>query len=108
MPKTDFPAGSLIMLILRVLQGGKLHGYAIAQRIRLLSGDVLQVEEGSLYPALQRILAQGWAKADWGLSETNRRVRFYTLSPSGRRQLEIEVARHHAAGAAIAAVLRNA
>jgi PadR family transcriptional regulator, regulatory protein PadR len=108
MPKPDFPAGSLIMLILRVLQGGKLHGYAIAQRIRLLSGDALQVEEGSLYPALQRILAQGWAKADWGLSETGRRVRFYTLAAAGRKRLEIEVARHHASNAAIAAVLRNA
>ncbi len=108
MPKPDFPAGSLVMLILRVLQGGKLHGYAIAQRIRLLSGDALQVEEGSLYPALQRILAQGWAKAEWGLSETGRRVRFYTLSAGGRKQLEIELARHHAANAAIAAVLRNA
>ncbi len=108
MPKPDFPAGSLVMLILRVLQGGKLHGYAIAQRIRLLSGDALQVEEGSLYPALQRILAQGWVKAEWGLSETGRRVRFYTLSAGGRKQLEIELARHHAANAAIAAVLRNA
>jgi transcriptional regulator len=108
MPKTDFPTGSLIMLILRVLQGGRLHGYAIAQRIRLLSGEVLVVEEGSLYPALQRILAQGWAKAEWGLSETGRRVRFYTLSSGGRKQLDAEIARHHAANAAIAAVLHNA
>jgi PadR family transcriptional regulator, regulatory protein PadR len=108
MPKSDFPTGALVMLILRVLHSGKLHGYAIAQRIRLLSGDALQVEEGSLYPALQRILAQGWAKAEWGLSETGRRVRFYTLSAGGRKQLEAEVARHQAANAAIAAVLRNA
>lgn len=108
MPKTDFPTGSLIMLILRVLQGGKLHGYAIAQRIRLLSGEVLMVEEGSLYPALQRILAQGWAKSEWGVSETGRRVRFYTLSAGGRKQLELEIARHQTANAAIAAVLRNA
>ena len=108
MPKADFPTGSLVMLILRVLHSGKLHGYAIAQRIRLLSGDALQVEEGSLYPALQRILAQGWARAEWGLSETGRRVRFYTLSAAGRKQLETEVARHQAANAAIAAVLRNA
>ncbi len=108
MPKTDVPTGSLVMLVLRVLQNGKLHGYAIAQRIRLVSGEALQVEDGSLYPALQRILAQGWAKAEWGQSETGRRVRFYTLSASGRKQLEIEVARHRAASAAIAAVLRNA
>lgn len=108
MPKTDFPAGALVMLILRVLQGGRLHGYAIAQRIRLLSDDVLKVEEGSLYPALQRVLAEGWANASWGTSETGRRVRFYTISAAGRRQLEAEVARHQTATEAIAAVLRNA
>ena len=108
MPRTDFPTGALVLLILRVLHGGRLHGYAISQRIRLLSDDVLQVEEGSLYPALQRILAQGWAKAEWGASETGRRVRFYTLSASGRKQLDIEVARHQAANAAIAAVLKKA
>jgi len=108
MPRTDFPTGALVMLILRVLQAGKLHGYAIAQRIRLLSDDVLRVEEGSLYPALQRVLAEGWAKASWGTSETGRRVRFYTISASGRRQLEAEVARHQTATGAIAAILRNA
>lgn len=96
------------MLVLRVLRNGKLHGYAIAQRIRLLSDDALRVEEGSLYPALQRILARGWAKAEWGLSETGRRVRFYSLSAGGRKQLEAEIARHNAANAAIAAVLRKA
>jgi PadR family transcriptional regulator, regulatory protein PadR len=108
MPRTDFPAGALVMLILRVLQAGKLHGYAIAQRIRLLSDEVLRVEEGSLYPALQRVLAEGWATASWGTSETGRRVRFYTISVSGRRQLETEVARHQTATEAIAAVLRDA
>jgi PadR family transcriptional regulator, regulatory protein PadR len=108
MPKADFPNGALIMLILRVLQNGKLHGYAIAQRIRLLSADALQVEEGSLYPALQRILAEGWVTAAWGVSDTGRRVRFYTLSASGRKQLDAEVARHRAAHAAISAVLKNA
>jgi PadR family transcriptional regulator, regulatory protein PadR len=108
MPKADFPTGALIMLILRVLQNGRLHGYAIAQRIRLLSADVLQVEEGSLYPALQRILAEGWATAAWGASDTGRRVRFYTLSAAGRRQLAAEVARHEAASAAISEVLKNA
>src|SRR5512145_1174641 len=108
MPRSDFPAGALVMLILRVLQSGSLHGYAIAQRIRLLSDDVLKVEEGSLYPALQRILAEGWATSTWGTSETGRRVRFYTVSPRGRRQLEAEVARHQTATAAIAAVLKSA
>ncbi len=108
MPKTEFPTGALVMLILRVLRNGKLHGYAIAQRIRLLSSDVLRVEEGSLYPALQRILANGWAKADWGTSDTGRRVRFYTLSAAGKKQLEKEMADHQAVALAIAAVLRDA
>src|ERR687895_708009 len=80
MPESGVPPGTLVMLVLRVLQGGPLHGYAIAQRIHALSSDVLQVEEGSLYPALQRILVKGWAKAEWGVSETNRRVRFYRLT----------------------------
>ncbi len=108
MPKNGFPSGALVMLILRVLQGGKLHGYTIAQRIRLLSSDVLQVEEGALYPALQRILANGWAKAEWTTSETGRRVRVYTLSAAGRKRLESEIAHHQSVTEAIASVLRNA
>jgi PadR family transcriptional regulator PadR len=96
------------MLVLRVLHGGPLHGYAIAQRIHALSSDVLQVEEGSLYPALQRILIKGWARADWGISETNRRVRFYRLTPAGRAQLAAQVSDYERTSAAIAAVLRTA
>ena len=96
------------MLVLRVLQSGPTHGYAIAQRIHALSSDVLQVEEGSLYPALQRILVKGWAKAEWGLSETNRRVRFYQLTPAGRRQLADEMGDYERVSAAILAVLRTA
>src|SRR3954464_9705961 len=87
MPENGVPPGTLVMLVLRVLQGGALHGYGIAQRIHLLTSDALQVEEGSLYPALQRILLKGWAKAAWGTSETGRRVRFYTLTAAGRTQL---------------------
>jgi len=102
------PPGTLVMLVLRVLQGGPLHGYAIAQRIHALSSDVLQVEEGSLYPALQRILVKGWAKAEWDVSETNRRVRSYRLTPAGRRQLEAEVGDYERVNAAIRAVLRTA
>jgi transcriptional regulator len=79
------------MLILRVLQPGSLHGYAIAQRIHQLSNELLQVEEGSLYPALQRLLIKGWVKAEWGISETNRKVRFYRLTPAGRKQLQSEL-----------------
>jgi len=96
------------MLVLRVLQSGPLHGYAIAQRIHALSRDVLQVEEGSLYPALQRILVKGWAKAEWGVSETNRRVRFYRLTSAGRAHLSEEIAGYERTNAAIAAVLRTA
>ena len=83
MPDTSIPPGTLVMIVLRVLQVGPLHGYAIAQRIHQITGDVLQVEEGSLYPALQRILLKGWAKADWIISDTNRRVRVYRLTPRG-------------------------
>jgi PadR family transcriptional regulator, regulatory protein PadR len=109
MPKqTDFPAGSLNMLVLRVLQAGDLHGYAIAQRIRVLSSDVLQVEEGSLYPALQKMLFKGWVSSAWGTSETGRRVRFYRLTVSGREQLRDQLAQHDVIVNAIQAVLRTA
>jgi PadR family transcriptional regulator PadR len=108
MPDNGVPPGTLVMLVLRVLQSGPLHGYAIAQRIHALSRDALQVEEGSLYPALQRILIKGWAKAKWGVSETNRRVRFYQLTRTGRAQLASEVADYERTSAAIMAVLRTA
>ena len=96
------------MLVLRVLQPGPMHGYAIAQRIRQISNDVLDAEEGSLYPALQRILMEGWAEADWGTSESGRRVRFYRLTRAGRKQLEREVSEYEQVTAAIQAILRTA
>jgi transcriptional regulator len=102
------PKGALAMLILRVLQSGPLHGYAIAQRIRQLSGDVLEAEEGSLYPALQRILLERWVSGTWGISESGRRVRFYKLTPEGVRQLERERSEYEQASAAIRAILRLA
>jgi PadR family transcriptional regulator len=102
------PKGALAMLILRVLQSGPLHGYAIAQRIRQLSGDVLEAEEGSLYPALQRILLERWVSAAWGMSETGRRVRFYKLTPEGVKQLKRERDEYEQASAAIQAILRLA
>ena len=108
MPKPDMPSGALALLIMRVLRSGPLHGYAIAQRIHTLSSEVLSVEEGSLYPALQRILLKGWATANWGLSETNRKVRFYSLTPSGRKQLESELSDYQRVHQAIQAVLRTA
>jgi PadR family transcriptional regulator, regulatory protein PadR len=108
MPKAEMPSGALMMLILRVLRSGPLHGYAIAQRIHTLSSEVLHVEEGALYPALQRILLKGWATAEWGISETNRRVRFYRLTPAGRKQLEAELSEYGRVHQAIRSVLRTA
>jgi transcriptional regulator len=82
--------GTLDLLVLKTLAGGEQHGYGIAQRLKLLSDDVLQVGESSLYPALQRLLLKGWVKAEWGASENNRRARFYTLTAAGRKQLAVE------------------
>jgi PadR family transcriptional regulator PadR len=108
MPKVGMPSGALAMLILRVLRSGSLHGYAIAQRIHVLSSDVLQVEEGALYPALQKMLLKGWVTAKWGTSETNRKVRFYSLTPAGRKQLEAELSDYSRVTEAIQNVLRTA
>jgi transcriptional regulator len=83
----DLLPGTLDLLILRILQSGAMHGYGIAQHLRTRSDDVLQVGESSLYPALQRLLLNGWVKAEWGASENNRRARYYTLTPSGRKRL---------------------
>ena len=96
------------MLVLRVLQSGPLHGYAIAQRIRALSDSVLEAEEGSLYPTLQRMLIEGWVMAEAGVSETGRKVRFYTLTRAGLKQLKREISDYELATAAIQAILRTA
>jgi PadR family transcriptional regulator PadR len=108
MPKKEMPAGALGLLILRVLRSGPLHGYAIAQRIHTLSAEVLNVEEGALYPALQKTLLKGWAVSEWGISETNRKVRFYRLTPAGRKQLDAELSDFRRVHEAIEAVLRTA
>ena len=108
MPKSGMPSGALAMLILRVLNSGPLHGYAIAQRIHVLSSEVLEVEEGSLYPALQKILLKGWASAEWGISETNRKVRFYRLTVDGKKQLDAELEDYDRVTQAIQTVLRTA
>jgi PadR family transcriptional regulator PadR len=108
MPKIEMPSGALVLLILRVLRSGTLHGYAIAQRIHVLSSEVLRVEEGALYPALQRILLKGWVTSEWGISETNRKVRFYRLTPAGRKQLEAELSDYGRVHEAIQSVLRTA
>ena len=86
----DLLPGTLYLLILRSLSRGPLHGYAIAKRIKERSSDVLEVEEGSLYPALQRMMVKGWIDAEWGTSDSNRRARFYRLTPAGRKQLQLE------------------
>jgi transcriptional regulator len=82
--------GTLDLLILKVLAGGPMHGYGIALRLKTISGEVLQVGESSLYPALQRLLLNGWVKAEWGASDNNRRARYYTLTAAGRKQLTAE------------------
>jgi PadR family transcriptional regulator PadR len=105
---TDLVQGTLDLLILRTLSSGHLHGWAIAQRIQQLSNDVLQVNQGSLYPALQRLERQGWISAEWGMSETNRRARFYQLSTAGEQRLDQERADWDRLSAAISLVMRTA
>jgi transcriptional regulator len=107
-PKSGMPPGTLPMLILHVLNSGALHGYAVAQRIHVLSSEVLAVEEGLLYPTLQKMLLKGWVKADWGTSETGRKVRFYQLTPNGRKQLKEEVKGYERTSQAIQDILRTA
>jgi PadR family transcriptional regulator, regulatory protein PadR len=103
--KSDLLPGTLDMLILKTLARGPLHGYGIALSIKRSSDDVLTVEEGSLYPALQRLLLAGWLKAEWKMSETNRRARFYTLTRTGRKQLGLEISKFEQMIAAIGRVL---
>ena len=105
MPQISMPKGALAMLILRVLQPGPMHGYAIATRIRQLSKDVLEAEEGSLYPALQRLLKGKLVKAEWGISATNRRVRTYHITAQGLRHLEQQISSFERMFAGIALVL---
>jgi len=109
MPREDgLPPGTLVMLVLRVLAAQPLHGYAIAQRIHTLSREELSVEEGSLYPALQKLLLKGWVKASPAVSETGRAVREYRLTPSGRKQLDLERSNYRRVSDAISAVLDTA
>jgi len=106
--KSDLLQGTLDLLILQVVSLGPLHGYAIAQRLQQMSKDVLQVQQGSLYPALHRLEARGWLKAEWKASETGRDAKFYNLTRAGRRQLESERANWNRLAAAIGLVLRTA
>src|SRR5436305_3403558 len=105
---TDLVQGTLDLLIMRTIATEKLHGWAIAQRIQQLSKEVLQVNQGSLYPALQRLERQGWITADWGSSENGRKARFYRLTPPGKKRLEHELEGWERLSGAIALVLRTA
>jgi PadR family transcriptional regulator PadR len=104
---TKLLQGTLDMLILKSLSLAPLHGYGIGQRIMQMSGDVLRVEEGSLYPALYRIQAQGWITSEWGVSENNLRAKFYKLTRAGRRQLEVEEANWERLAGAVFKVMRT-
>jgi PadR family transcriptional regulator, regulatory protein PadR len=104
--KTEMLPGTLYMLVLRTLDAGPMHGYGIAQRIKQLSQDVLTVEEGSLYPALQRMLIKGWVVAEWRPSENNRRARYYHLTSAGRKQLGVELSEFERVVQAITRVIQ--
>ncbi len=106
--KNELLPGTLEMLILQTLTRSAMHGYGIAQHIQEITDEVLQVEEGSLYPALQRLLLKGWVKGEWGTSENNRRARFYTLTAAGRKQLGIEAENFKRLIEAIARVMQTA
>ena len=103
---TDLVQGTLDLLILRVVEAEPMHGWAIAQRIRLMSNDVLSVGQGSLYPALHKLEQQGWIRAEWGESENNRRAKFYRLTRAGRKALERERTQWHRLSAAISLVVK--
>ncbi len=107
-PKSDLLQGTLDMLILKVVALGPVHGYAIAQRLQQMSGEVLQVQQGSLYPALHRLERRRWLRAEWAASETGREARFYTLTALGRRQLGEQRANWNRLSAAISGVLSTA
>ena len=108
MNRDEIPPGTLYLLILKTLAlRGKLHGYEIADSIQQSSDDVLQVEEGSLYPALQRMLIEGWVTAEWGTTAGNRRARYYTLTTAGRKQLSVEVSRFERVIGAVTRVIQT-
>jgi len=106
--KIDLPQGTLDLLILRTLALGAQHGWAISERIQQISINVLQIQQGSLYPALHRLERRGWVKASWGASENNRRAKYYELTPAGRKQLDTEKDEWQKLTAAIAQVLGSA
>lgn len=106
--RIDLPQGTLDLLILKTVATSPRHGCAIADRIQQISIDVVQVQQGSLYPALHRLERRGWIKAEWGASENNRRARYYSLTRAGRRQLEAEMASWRKLAAAVGQILETA
>ena len=109
MSRDEIPPGTLYLLILKTLAvRGRLHGFEIADSIQHNSEDILQVEEGSLYPALQRMLIKGWVAAEWGVTAGNRRARYYTLTAEGRKQLHIEVSQFKRVIGAITRIIQTA
>jgi transcriptional regulator len=108
MSRDEIPPGTLHLLILQTLSGGtEMHGFEIAEAIEQRSDDVLTVEEGSLYPALQRLLAKGWIEGEWSTTASNRRARYYRLTRAGRRRLEIELSQFHRITGALVRVLQS-
>ncbi|MFZ0629833.1 MAG: PadR family transcriptional regulator [Acidobacteriaceae bacterium] len=107
MPYLDLPQGTLDLLILRALLMGPQHGWAISERVQQVSDDVLHIQQGSLYPALHRLERRGWIKAQWGVSDNNRKAKYYELTRSGRRQLEAETESWRKLTAAVAQVLER-
>ena len=109
MNRHELLPGTLHLLILRTLaRGGEMHGYEIAKSIQAISRDVLQVEEGSLYPALQRMLIKGWVKAEWGATMENRRARYYKLTADGKKQMEVETEQFERVMGAIVRIIQTA
>ena len=107
-PKSDLLQGTLDMLVLKVVALGPVHGYGIAQRLQQMSRDVLQVQQGSLYPALHRLEKRGWLRAEWAASDTGRDARFYALTRLGRKQLDEQSANWDRLSAAVTGILRTA
>ena len=106
--RSDLLQGTLDLVVLRILKGGDHHGYAIAKKIQILSKEFLLVKQGSLYPALHRLEKRGWVTANWGVTETKRKAKFYQLTPDGRRQIEEETAYWKRFSGAINLILRDA
>jgi len=108
MNKIDLPQGTLDLLVLRVLKGGKMHGWGIVQRLKILSKSALQLQEGTLYPALYRMEAKGWIKPEWASSENNRRAKFYSLTSVGKARLKEERNEWARLSETVAAIMKDA